>query len=74
MALHIRDADTDRMVRDLAEIKKIGLTDAIKLAVGNELKRVSLIDRIRPLQERLARLPDSGLKADKAFYDSLNDE
>lgn len=74
MALHIRDEETDRLVRSLAEIKRIGLTEAVKLAVTNEIKRVPLMERIRPIQERLAKVPRTGLKADKAFYDSLNDE
>ena len=74
MALHIRNAETEEKVRHLAAMKKIGLTEAIALAVDNEIRRAPLSERIRPLQERLARLPDSGLKADKAFYDSLNDE
>ncbi len=74
MALHIRDHETDRLVRSLAEIKKLGLTETIKLAVENELKRTSLAERIRPIQDRIAAYPKTGLKADKAFYDSLNDE
>jgi antitoxin VapB len=53
MALHIRDPETDRLVRKLAEIKNVGLTEAVKLAVENELKRTSLLDRIRPIQDRI---------------------
>lgn len=74
MALHIRNPETEERVRHLAAMKKIGLTEAIALAVENEIRRAPLAERIRPLQERLSRMPDSGLKADKAFYDSLNDE
>ncbi len=74
MALHIRDEETDRLVRNLAEIKKLGLTETIKLAVENELKRVPLIERIRPIQDRIRARGRTGLKADKAFFDSLNDE
>jgi len=39
MALHIRDAETDRLVRLLAERKGVPLTEAIKVAVRNELER-----------------------------------
>jgi len=44
MALHIRDAETDRLVRLLAERKGVPLTEAIKVAVRNELER----DEARP--------------------------
>ncbi|WP_375454093.1 type II toxin-antitoxin system VapB family antitoxin [uncultured Methylobacterium sp.] len=78
MALHIRDAEADRLVRALAERKGIALTEAIKLAVRNELRREedkpSLWERLKPLHERVAARPATGLVADKAFYDSLNDE
>lgn len=74
MALHIRDPETDRLVRDLAEIKGIGITEAVKLAVENELRRAPLRERIRPIQARIKAAGSTGLKADKAFYDSLNDE
>lgn len=73
MALHIRNAKTEERVRRLAAMKKIGLTEAIDLAVENELNRVPLAERLRPLQDRVAAYPKTGLKADKAFYDSLND-
>lgn len=76
MALHIRDPETDRLVRMLAERKGLALTDAIKLAVGNELRRdaetPSLRERIRPIQERIASYPPTGLEADKAFYDEIS--
>jgi antitoxin VapB len=72
MALHIRDTETDRLVRSLAEIKKLGLTEAVKLAVENELKRIPLRERIRPIQDRIAAMGDTGLKADKAFFDELS--
>ncbi|WP_292499439.1 type II toxin-antitoxin system VapB family antitoxin [Methylobacterium sp.] len=76
MALHIRDPEADRLVRMLAERKGIALTDAIKLAVGNELRRdaekLSLRERIRPIQERIASYPPTGLEADKAFYDEIS--
>lgn len=74
MALHIRDRRVDKLVRELASQRGIGLTEAVGVAVENELRNGSARERIRLLQERLAALPGSGLKADKAFYDSLNDE
>jgi antitoxin VapB len=74
MALHIRDSETDRLVRDLAVIKGVGLTEAVKLAVENELRRAPLYERVRPIQERIKAAGAIGLEADKAFYDALNDE
>jgi antitoxin VapB len=74
MALHIRDERVDRLVRQLASERGVGLTEAVGLAVENELKSRSVIDRVRRIQDRIAALPKTGLKADKAFYDSLNDE
>ena len=71
MAMHIRDDETERLVRTLASLKKLGLTEAVQFAVENELKRIPLRDRIRPIQDRIAALPATGLKADKAFFDEL---
>ena len=39
MGLSIKDADTERLGRELAERRGTGVTGAIKLAVSNELKR-----------------------------------
>ena len=78
MALHIRDVETDRLVRTLAERKGIPLTEAVKLAVVNELRRedekLSLWERVRPIQDRILTRPATGLEADKAFYDDLSGE
>ena len=71
MALHIRDDETERLVRSLASLKRLGLTEAVRFAVENELKRIPLRDRVRPIQERLAAVPKTGLRADKAFFDEL---
>ena len=78
MALHIRDREADRLVRELAERRNIALTEAVKIAVRNELERdeerPSLWDRLQPLLAQIAARGSTGLEADKAFYDSLNDE
>ena len=71
MALHIRDEETERLVRNLASLKKLGLTEAIRFAMENELKRIPLRDRIRPIQDRVAAAGRTGLKADKAFFDEI---
>jgi antitoxin VapB len=76
MALHIRAPEADPLVRMRAERKGTALTDAIKLAVGNALRRdaekLSLRERIRPIQERIASYPPTGLEADKAVYDEIS--
>jgi antitoxin VapB len=79
MALHIRDAETDRAVRRLARLKHKSLTATIREAVEREYEReagaMPLADRIRPIQEWLdARSKPEGLPADKAFYDDLSGE
>lgn len=57
MAFHIRDEATDRAVRALARKLGVGLTEAVKMAAENELKRqvneMSLRDRIKPLQAQI---------------------
>lgn len=79
MAFHVRDAETDALVRDFARDRSVGLTEAVKLAV-QEAQGAKAADRarmeaaLREIQDEVAAWPKSGLVADKAFYDSLNDE
>ena len=75
MTVSIRDATTDRLVRTLAKKKGVGLTEAVRLAVGNELAR---LDEEQPLRERIAAIRRgvvargrTGERADKAFFDDL---
>jgi len=75
MAVHIRDPETDTLVRRLAERKGVGLTEAIRLAVGAELARDEAdgrLAKVREIQARIAARGRSGLKADKAFFDDLS--
>lgn len=75
MAFHIRDEETDTLVRELARLKGVGLTEAVKQAVGAELKREARDERlakVREIQARIAARGWSGLKADKAFFDDLS--
>ena len=78
MAFHVRDHETDSLVRELARKRGIGLTDAVKLAVGAELSRddtkEDFLAKVHAIQDEIARLPKSGLKADKAFFDWLSGE
>lgn len=75
MPFHVRDPETDTLVRQLAQERGVGLTEAVKLAVRNELERdpkAAMLQKIRAIQDEVARWPRSGLKADKAFFDELS--
>lgn len=76
MTFYVRDKATDEAVRRLAKLKNKTLTETIREAVENEYR----LERAKkPLSERLEELtrlyktyPESGLKADKAFFDELS--
>jgi antitoxin VapB len=78
MAFHVRDPKTDSLVRKLAQRKGVGITDAIREAVERELEReeqgLSLWERSTDIRAEIASWPRTGLKADKAFFDSLSGE
>jgi len=78
MPLNIRSQEVNRLAEQLAARKGLNKTEAVKLALENELRRldeaVPLKDRLRPIQDRMQKRPLTGLTADKEFYDSLNDE
>jgi len=79
MAFHVRDPETDRIVRQLAELKGKGITETIREAAANEYERarkeIPFEERIKRLQERVKRMSrGKGLPADKAFYDWLSGE
>lgn len=77
MAFHIRDPETDRLVRELAAKEGLGITEAVKLAARERLKvdrKAEMWKALKEIQAEIARYPNTGLEADKAFYDSLNDE
>jgi hypothetical protein len=46
MAFHVSDLETDRLVRRLAKQRSLGITEAIKLAVCNELAKDGPIDEV----------------------------
>jgi len=76
MPFHIRDPETDTLVRELARRRGIGLTEAINLAVKAALHRDAALtpfrERIAPLQAEVAAWRRTGRKADKAFFDELS--
>lgn len=76
MAFYVKDPATDKAVRRLAKIKGKTLTDTIREAVENEYRGLKakppLRERIKHIQDRIAKYPPTGLEADKAFYDELS--
>lgn len=76
MALNIRREEVNQLAEKLAARKGVSKTDAVQLALENELRRlddaVPLRERIRPIQDWLAAKPPTGLEADKAFFDELS--
>ena len=76
MPLNIRNEAVNQLAERLAVRKRISKTDAVRIALENELRRldgaVPLRDRLRPLQERILSRPATGEDADKAFYDELS--
>lgn len=76
MPLNIRSEEVNRLAEQLAAIKHVTKTDAVKLALQSELRRtieaIPLRERVRALQDRVLAHPPTGEEADKAFYDALN--
>jgi antitoxin VapB len=74
--LQIRNRRVVDLAAKLATIRHSTKTDAVLSALENELARIegekSLAERLKPLQERIASVPRTGLEADKDFYDDLS--
>ncbi len=64
------------LAAELAAARRITKTEAVLRALENELARIegekSLAERLKPLQERIAARPRTGLEADKDFFDDLS--
>lgn len=78
MPLNIRSEEVNRLAEQLAALRKISKTEAVRGALAEAVRRendnVPFMARIKIIQDRVAARGRSGLEADKAFYDSLNDE
>jgi antitoxin VapB len=78
MPLNIRDAEVDRLAKQLAALNRTTKTQAVKDALRRELARVQmkkpLWERIKPLRDEIAAYPDSGVVLDRAFFDELSGE
>ncbi|WP_342166464.1 type II toxin-antitoxin system VapB family antitoxin [Methylobacterium sp. SD21] len=75
MPLTIASDEVDQLAEKLASRTGVSKAEAVRVALVHELARTgkTLAERIRPIQDELARYPKTGLKADKAFYDSLEE-
>ena len=78
MPLHIKDKAASDAVRRLAQVRKLTLTEAVRVACEEALEHD---DRARPVAERLEdlhrrvrALPRTAHRADKAFFDREWDE
>jgi antitoxin VapB len=76
MPLNIRNEEVNRLAEQLAAIKHVTKTDAVMLALKEELRRtmeaVPLRERVKALQNRVMARPPTGEEADKAFFDALS--
>ena len=76
MAFSVRSKAVDAAVRRLAKLKHKTLTETILEAVENEHRRIqgggSLIDRLAAISARYQTFPETGLAADKAFFDEMS--
>jgi len=76
MPLNIRSEAVNQLAERLAKRKHTSKTEAVRIALENELQRldkaIPLRERLRALQDRVLLRPATGLDADKAFYDELN--
>lgn len=77
MSIYVKDPATSQAVRKLAKLRGVTLTEAIRLAVDQALREDDEQERWEKLNELVKRVssrPDTGFKADKAFYDSLYED
>ncbi len=76
--LQIRNETVSRLAQKLASLKRVTKTEAVRIALENELRRIEaekpLLERLRPIMDRIAARPATGLAADKTFYDDLSGE
>jgi antitoxin VapB len=75
VAFHIRNRETEKLARDLARSAKLGLTEAVHVALSNELRRrqrdIPLWERTAKLRKRVKVRVKDDRPIDKTFRDSL---
>ena len=78
MAFHVRNRETELLARELARRAKLGLTEAVHLALTNELRRrkraIPLWERTAQLRKRIKARVKDPRPVGKAFRDDLYEE
>ena len=78
MGISIKNDEVEALARKLASKHGKGLTEIVHEALREKAERESaeptLWDKLAPIHAKLAAMPDSGLAADRAFYDEINGE
>lgn len=83
MAIHVKDQKTDALVRKLAEMRGVGITEAIREAVEETLAAEkaaakqpveALRRRLQPLFDEIDAYPPNDVVIDKSFFDKMWDE
>ena len=76
MPLNIRNEAVNQLAEALAARTRLSKTEAVKLALENELRRLDaalpLRERLRPLQDWILARAAAGLEAGKTFYDKIS--
>ena len=71
MPLNIRNENVNRLAHHLATLAGISKTEAVRTALQNEIARredrAPLRERIRPIVERIAAAPATGLEPTRRF-------
>ena len=83
MAINVKDPKTDALVRRLAEMRGIGITEAIREAVEETLAAEkaaaqqpveALRRKLQPLFDEMEAYRLDGAPIDKKFFDEMWDE
>ncbi|WP_411036301.1 type II toxin-antitoxin system VapB family antitoxin [Shinella sp. BYT-45] len=79
MPLYVKDQEVDRLAERLSTLRKVSKTEAVRQALARELARAesqpTLVEKAIAMTRELNRkYSPTGLKADKAFIDSLYED
>lgn len=78
MGISIKNEEVEALARQLASRHGKGLTeivhDALREKAAREAAEPTLWEKLAPIRERLAAMPDKGPIPDRAFYDELSGE